>query len=110
MIVILFTLFESAFLLLFIEAETSVRQKLWPSWDRYIRLYLARPNFNAAWKNGLPTGTDGIDHTFHEDFEKYMNQVIDDLEKMKFSASLPDRMDRLTAVSLKNDEPGQTED
>jgi hypothetical protein len=99
LIVILFTLFESAYLLLFLEGDEEVRKKQWLGWDRYIRFYMARPNFYASWKEGFPketgtghpTGIEGIgtpDHTFHEDFEIYMNEVVDAIEKKRSRVSL----------------------
>lgn len=74
MIVILFNLFESAFLL-YRDADREVWKKQWRGWDRYIRFYLSRPNFYRAWLAGMPTGAGSTDNTFDEDFEAYMTGI-----------------------------------
>jgi hypothetical protein len=73
MMVILFNLFESAYLL-YKDGDRKSYKTQWPGWDGYIRFYMSRPNFLSAWQAGMPTMTGG-EHTFDADFETYMNTV-----------------------------------
>lgn len=62
----LVTLFERAFILLYGEEESEYR-RMWNSWEDYIRMWIARPNFREA----LPELIIGED----SDFVAYMGRL-----------------------------------
>jgi len=77
---ILVALFERAFILVYEEHMSKQTQRLWASWDDYIRLWCARPDFRGD-LDYLLSGED-------PDFVQYMRKVVSEMaENKKPSAS-----------------------
>ena len=70
----LFAIFERAYLL-YSDQSTTIKKKQWLGWDLYIKEYCKRENFLHAWNI---SGT-----TFDTDFEDYMVDIINGLEKRR---------------------------
>lgn len=64
---LLISLFERAFLLVYEEDMSKQTQRLWATWEDYIRFWCHRPDFRAA----LPALLEGED----PDFSEYMRKI-----------------------------------
>jgi hypothetical protein len=70
----LFSIFERAYLL-YSDQYTELKKKQWIGWDSYIKSYCERDNFLSAWEiSGA---------TFDTDFEKYMEDIIEEIRSRK---------------------------
>jgi hypothetical protein len=77
---ILISLFERAYLLVFEEKMDRQTQRLWQSWEDYMREWVRRPDFCGA----LPELLQGED----EEFTRYI-QILAEQEKLRVNLPLP---------------------